>query len=80
MNNREYLINTLKIADTNLQFFETLYDLTGVTNKDLKISLEITPELINMLNFVMEINLQQFMLSLNNIKANSGSRKTFKRL
>jgi len=63
MNNREYLINTLKIADTNLQFFETLYDLTGVTNKDLKISLEITPELINMLNFVMEINLQQFRLT-----------------
>ena len=33
------------------------------TNKDLKISLEITPELINMLNFVMEINLQQFRLT-----------------
>ena len=32
-------------------------------NKDLKISLEITPELINMLNFVMEINLQQFRLT-----------------
>lgn len=46
-----------------MQFFETLYDLTGVTNKDLKASLEITPEFINMLNFVMEINLQQFRLT-----------------
>lgn len=55
MTNKEFEIRTLKTCDMNLQFFETLADMQN--------DLNFSDELNEMLDFIIELNLQQFRIT-----------------
>lgn len=55
MTNKEFEIRTLKTCDINLQFLETLADMQD--------DLNFSNELNEMLDFIIELNLQQFRLT-----------------
>lgn len=54
MNQRNFDIMALKVADMNLQFLETI--------TDLKEQLNVSDELQNMIDFIFELNFQQYRM------------------
>ena len=62
MSNLYFLLHSQKTADVNLQLIETILELDNTVN------FKISDELREMLEYILEINWQQYRLTNENLK------------